>query len=70
MRLWKVLAVAVLAVPAAGCEVRPAVPVAALRLPAPVVVAPAPVAVVPATPVVVAPAYKPHPGRGWARGHW
>ena len=55
MRVWKVLAVAVLAAPAAGCEVRPAVPVAALRLPA---------------PVVVAPAYKPHPGRGWARGHW
>ena len=69
MKGWKVFAVAVLAAPAAGCEVRPAFPVAAVRLPSPVVVAPAPVAVVP-SPVVVAPAYKPHPGRGWARGHW
>lgn len=49
------------AILAAGCTVRPAVPVATLRLPPPIVVDAA-------SPVVVAPAYyREHPGRG--RGH-
>ena len=59
-----------LVAPAAGCTVQPAVPVAAVRLQPPVVVTPAPVAMAPAAPALVAPAYKPHPGRGWKRGHW
>jgi hypothetical protein len=69
MKVWKAFALCALAAPAAGCTVRPAAPIAAVRMPAPVVVAPVPVAVVP-TPVVVEPAYRPHPGRGWARGRW
>ena len=67
MRISKVLVLGALAAPAAGCAVQPAVPVAAVRLQPPVVVTPAPVA---AAPVVVGPAYRPHPGRGWKRGHW
>ncbi len=63
MKTWKAFAFLALVAPAAGCTVKPAVPLTAVRFQPPVVVAPAP-------PVVVAPAYKPHPGRGWARGHW
>ena len=71
MKVWKAFALCALAAPAvAGCTVQPAWPVAAVRVPPPLLVAPAPVAVVPAAPVVVAPVYKPHPGRGWKRGHW
>ena len=62
MKIWKALAVCALVAPAVACTVQPAVPVAAVRFQPPVVVAPA--------PLLVAPAYKPHPGRGWARGHW
>ncbi len=68
MKILKFLAFGVLVAPAAGCTVQPAVPVAAVRFQPPVVVAHAPVAVMPA-PAVLAPAHKPHPGRGWARGH-
>ena len=67
MNVLKAFALCALAAPAAGCTVQPAIPVAAVRLQPPVVVAPAPVALVPA-PVVVGPAYRPHPGRGW--GHY
>lgn len=69
MRIWKAFALCALAAPAAGCTVQPAMPLAAVRLQPPVVVAPAPVALVP-SPVVVAPGHKPHPGRGWGRGRW
>ena len=73
MNTWKAFACCALLAPAAGCAVQPAIPVAAVRLPPPVVVAPAPVAVVPAAPMVLAPAYKPHPGRGLGHhkhGRW
>ena len=70
MRVGKAFGVGLLAAAAAaGCTVQPAVPVAAVRLQPPLVVAPAPVGVI-AAPVAVVPAYKPHPGRGWGRGHW
>jgi hypothetical protein len=70
MKVWKAFALCALAAPTAACTVQPAFPVAAVRVPSPVVVAPAPIAVVPAAPFVAAPVYKPHPGRGWKRGHW
>jgi hypothetical protein len=60
MELRKALASCALAALAAGCTVEPAMPLATVHVPPPVVVGPA--------PFLVAPAYhKPHPGRGW--GH-
>ena len=61
MRIMRALAPVALAVLAAGCTVQPAFPVAAVRIPPPVVVETA--------PVLVAPSYRPHPGRGWKHGH-
>ena len=62
MRIVRAFPLLALAVLAAGCTVQP-VPLAAVRVQSPVVVEPAPFAVAPA------PAYRPHPGRGWKHGH-
>ena len=60
MKVRKVFVSCALAALAGGCSVEPAMPVAKLRVPPPVLVSP--------MPIVVAPAYhRPHPGRGW--GH-
>ena len=59
MKVRKAVVSCALAALAAGYTVKPA-PLAALRVPSPVVVSPA--------PVLVAPDFhRPHPGRGW--GH-
>ena len=61
MKVTKVLVPCALAALVAGCTVQPALPVATVRVPPPVVVSPA-------APILVTPAHHaPHPGRGW--GH-
>ena len=65
MRIVRAIPLVAVAALAAGCTVQP-VPLAAVRVRPPVVVEPVAVAPV---PVFFAPAYRPHPGRGWKHGH-